>query len=271
MEYEKHDFCGDLPAHTASEFDALCANIEAVGQQEPITLFMGQVLDGWHRLQACKKLGIEPKFTTFDGTRTRAFYFVQGKIHGRQWTRDKWTLQAARFALRKESDPELSSDRKFGIGTTIREEAATAHGIGLRTLEKAIRVIKHGGEIHERVKRGDLSIDQANILISKLESQKSSKPIQAAPKAKHSERKHTKSKSKPAIMARQVPNNWSEERNLLRNVWDNVNKDYFNVWEGIDRLEANDRKKLVVDVLGNWEGDIRTARGAVSGLGDEMG
>lgn len=52
-----------MPDLTPAEFERLVADIEAVGQIEPIWLGPdGEIVDGWHRLRACLELGREPRF-----------------------------------------------------------------------------------------------------------------------------------------------------------------------------------------------------------------
>ena len=60
--YEFHPYADLLPKMSKHEFQDLKKGIQASGQQEPITLYQGKVLDGRHRLRACQELGIEPKF-----------------------------------------------------------------------------------------------------------------------------------------------------------------------------------------------------------------
>lgn len=51
----------------AKRFDELKSDIEKHGQQLPIIICDGQILDGRNRMQACSELGIEPKTQQFDG------------------------------------------------------------------------------------------------------------------------------------------------------------------------------------------------------------
>ncbi|MFV3378739.1 hypothetical protein ACNE9Y_32005, partial [Pseudomonas sp. NY11226] len=43
---------------SAAEFQALKDSVECIGVQNPITLFEGMVIDGWHRYSACVDLGM---------------------------------------------------------------------------------------------------------------------------------------------------------------------------------------------------------------------
>ena len=46
---------GDMPH---DEFEALVADVRAHGVRQPIALFRGRVIDGWHRLQAAIRAGL---------------------------------------------------------------------------------------------------------------------------------------------------------------------------------------------------------------------
>ena len=56
--YERHPLSAAFPEMSAEEQDALTDDIEQHGQRDPITIYDGQVLDGWHRYQACSMLEI---------------------------------------------------------------------------------------------------------------------------------------------------------------------------------------------------------------------
>ncbi len=66
-EYKVHPLCALFPDLPPDEFKKLKDDIQAHGQQEPIMLSAdGEVLlDGRHRLRACKELGIQPRVERF--------------------------------------------------------------------------------------------------------------------------------------------------------------------------------------------------------------
>lgn len=58
MAYVQHPLSAAFPAISAAEFQALKDSIENIGVQNPITLYEGMVIDGWHRYTASQELGM---------------------------------------------------------------------------------------------------------------------------------------------------------------------------------------------------------------------
>jgi hypothetical protein len=84
-ELHPHDLAELLPMMRAQEFEALRRDMADVGQQEPILLFEGKILDGRNRYRACRDLGIEPKTEEFAGNREDALkYVVSANLQRRQ-------------------------------------------------------------------------------------------------------------------------------------------------------------------------------------------
>ena len=52
---QQHPLSAAFPAMPDEEFQALKDSIESIGVQNPIVLFEGMVLDGWHRYRAAKE------------------------------------------------------------------------------------------------------------------------------------------------------------------------------------------------------------------------
>lgn len=60
-QYPDHPAASLMPNMTEEEFQALKADIKQHGLREPILIFNGHVVDGRHRLRACRDLGIKPQ------------------------------------------------------------------------------------------------------------------------------------------------------------------------------------------------------------------
>lgn len=74
-----HSFCLLIPEMSEEDYQELKADIEKNELIEPVVIYQGQILDGKHRYQACVELGIEPKFTEFEGDELSALQFVISK------------------------------------------------------------------------------------------------------------------------------------------------------------------------------------------------
>jgi hypothetical protein len=53
----QHPLSAAFPAMSADDFAALVEDIKVNGQREPVIVFEGMVLDGWHRYSACVAAG----------------------------------------------------------------------------------------------------------------------------------------------------------------------------------------------------------------------
>ena len=61
----------------------------------PVTLYQGDVLDGWNRTKACKELGISPPTVNFSGTDAEAIDFVMQTNKRRNLNSGQWACIAA--------------------------------------------------------------------------------------------------------------------------------------------------------------------------------
>lgn len=62
-----HQYANLFPMMTEAEVSALSADIAEHGLRHPIVLYQGQILDGRNRSLACKRAGVEPTFTEYQG------------------------------------------------------------------------------------------------------------------------------------------------------------------------------------------------------------
>lgn len=76
---EVHPVAALFPAATPDEYETLKQDILERGQQEPILLYEGKILDGQTRYRACKALDIEPKFAAWEGDQTTLAAWLQVK------------------------------------------------------------------------------------------------------------------------------------------------------------------------------------------------
>jgi hypothetical protein len=79
---EIHPIANMLPRLGCAEFAILVEDIRNHGLREPIWLYQGRVLDGRHRLEACRLLGIEPETKAYDGIDPVGFVLSQNTVIG---------------------------------------------------------------------------------------------------------------------------------------------------------------------------------------------
>lgn len=126
---ELHPLVHFVPGEmSADEFVALCEDIRLHGQHEPIWLYDSMVIDGRHRLKACKKLGIEPKTRVFEGADPMSFV-ISENLHRRQLNSMQKAIVGARMTL----------DEKTPVS---QEDAAKRLGVGKATLNLACKLLK---------------------------------------------------------------------------------------------------------------------------------
>ena len=79
LDLEGHSLAEVLPLMGGTAFEELVQDIQLHGQRDPITLYVGKILDGRNRYQACRILGIECRTEAWDG-RGSSVAFVVSKI-----------------------------------------------------------------------------------------------------------------------------------------------------------------------------------------------
>jgi hypothetical protein len=74
---KKHKF-NIFPEAKAEDYNEIRDDIDKNGfdSKRPVTIYQGEILDGWNRQKACDELGITPAYSTFIGTEMEALEFV---------------------------------------------------------------------------------------------------------------------------------------------------------------------------------------------------
>ena len=140
---------------SAEDFQALVDDIDNNGQREPVMIYEGMVLDGWHRYQACTSLGMEPTKFEFQGDDPVAFVLSQN-LHRRHLSasqRAAAVVSCTQWRPVGKAKPETISGLK-----TEKEMAKTA-GTSDRTIRDAKTAHKAG--LTEVVKSGAMTANEA--------------------------------------------------------------------------------------------------------------
>ena len=73
MTYTQHALSAAFPAMSDADFSALVNDIGVNGLIDPITTLDGEILDGWHRYNACSESDTDPVFVEYLGADPRTF------------------------------------------------------------------------------------------------------------------------------------------------------------------------------------------------------
>lgn len=175
---EPHPAAGLMPAMTADEYAEMRDDMAENGLLTPIVLHDGKILDGRHRYQACRELGIEPRFEVYDGDNPVA-YVVGTNLHRRHLSasqraavaveilpmleeaaRERQAEAGHRYGERhpKQELPELIPEALAGDS---REQAAALTGANSRYISDAKRIAEQAPDVLEAVKAGSLDLPLA--------------------------------------------------------------------------------------------------------------
>ena len=140
-----HKYSKLMPEIAADEFEQIVADIKANGLLEPVWLYEGHVLDGWHRYKACKKAGVEPKFREYKGKDPLAFVESMNLMRRHL---DKPARSYLRVLIEKERGTKPDPARGYRPDTpTTRERLASELGVGTATVGRARAVVEHAPEL----------------------------------------------------------------------------------------------------------------------------
>ena len=157
MEFEFHPLADVFPAMSAGEFDALVKDIGERGQLEPVALYEGRVLDGRHRVRACRAAGRDVEYHNLGEDVDPVRYVVGANLRRRHLTPSQKAALAA--------DLEHGVRGRPGKAATLhgfsREDATEITGANVRSTAKASEVKRKAPELHEEVRAGTFSVDDA--------------------------------------------------------------------------------------------------------------
>lgn len=195
-----------IPFHEAANLfpldeehiESLAEDIRVNGQQIPVELFDGKILDGRRRYTACQRIGVEPK-TIEVSPRDPVAYVLSLNLHRRHLTPSQLSMVGARArdiydreakerqqaTLKKGESPVPVTLPERGKGES-RELAGKAVGVSGSYVDRATKVIESGTpELIKAVDEGQMSVTSAAKLakespdVQRAEIAKAPKPAKA--------------------------------------------------------------------------------------------
>lgn len=155
QKYTRHPLSAAFPTMDEPEQSALTADIEQHGQRDPITIYDGMVLDGWHRYLSCYFLQRECLETDLPDDVDPVAFVMSHNLHRRH-------LTGSQRAIAVVSCNEWASVGKpkanVEPGSTLREMAKTAD-VSEKTIQQAKKADTAG--LADKVRDGELSVKKA--------------------------------------------------------------------------------------------------------------
>lgn len=174
--YEIHEAANLFPIDE-EHLQELADDIRDNGQQVPIELFHGKIVDGRRRYRACEIAGVEPVFRDVYPSDPIA-YVVSLNLHRRHLTPSQLAMVAARvrdiYDRQAKERQKLSEGRgKKGVENLphlndsgkARDQAGKMVGVSGKSVDHATKVLKHAvPEVIKAVDEGRMAVSTAAIL-----------------------------------------------------------------------------------------------------------
>lgn len=184
-EYQQHSYGKAWHRYDLDDLIVLSDNIRSRGQDQPILLYQGKVLDGWHRYLACLLSKTDPVFSEFTGTELEA----AEKVHASGVRRQSTAAQRyAAFLALTDSCPEFrgkyaelkreglnnkSAGTPLSMGgqrVDVLGAKAAAAKVSRSTAAKVEKLKKVKPEAVAEVAQGKISVNQGLKSIDKKSS-----------------------------------------------------------------------------------------------------
>lgn len=158
QDFQIHDAAYLFPEMSEPEFEELKQDIRKHGQQVPILLYHGKVVDGRHRLRACAELGIVPRFEEMLAANDAEVNqtVVSINLHRRHLSESQRALIAARMTN------SAVGTNQHTAGAVSQQQVANELGISVDSVLRGKKVITHGApELVQAVAAGKINISSA--------------------------------------------------------------------------------------------------------------
>lgn len=191
MNYQRHPLSAAWPNMSPEEYASLIESIQMHGQRDPIVLLDDQVLDGWHRYQACLEAGMEPAFAMFEGDDPKDYVSDKHNRRSLNLTQrmtaialmNQWAPSGAAGHKSKGAPGAPLSQSKVAPSSTLtHSDLAKQAGGSKKTAQQVKTAITYGRkEVVKAMQDGELSAKRA-AEIAKLPAKDQVRAIKEPPK-----------------------------------------------------------------------------------------
>lgn len=164
--YTRHNLSACFADMPESDKEALEKSILQNGLLNPIVLFEGKVLDGWHRFNACKAVNVKPRFVEFEkkykGQDPVSFVIAQNELrkNTNKEQRVFAIVQASTFVSKGANQHSTSGE------AYTEKQLALLTRSSVATVQKAKQInAKADIAVKEAVKNGTCGFKKALLII----------------------------------------------------------------------------------------------------------
>ena len=181
---EQHELSKAFPPMSDEEYQDLKDSIENIGVQQPIVIYEGKIIDGWHRYNAANDVGMPcPEVELENDIDPRDFVIANNKAR-RHLTKSQIALSYTKVYQWHPVGKNPKSVETTDLKTS--KELAKMAGVGVSTIEKAKQVLTKGNkEIIDAVESGKIDVSKG-AKIAKLPKEKQAKALSEPPEPKPS-------------------------------------------------------------------------------------
>ncbi len=158
-----HPAADIFPPMTDAQYHDLLEDIGEHGQREPIWVDgEGRVIDGRHRMRACRELGRSVEAREYHGDAKAITQFVLSlNLHRRHLDESQRSMVSARLANMKRGDNQHTGEDGT-IGLTSQAEAAEKLNVSTKSVKRATKVLSKGTpELVAAVDAGEVAVSAA--------------------------------------------------------------------------------------------------------------
>jgi len=162
-----HTYCSMIPPMSKTEYARLKDSIQTKGLLVPIVLLGAEILDGRHRYQACKELGIKPDTVRYKSDDPFG-YAVSLNATRRHLNQSQRALLAANMADMKQGT-RTDTQPSANLQEVSRQRAAEVLNVSERLVNTAKSVQKSSPSVVEAVKSGAITLNAAQRVVENIE------------------------------------------------------------------------------------------------------
>lgn len=159
-----------FPDLKPDEYDTLKQSIKKDGLRDAIIKYEGVILDGRYRYQACKELGIEPRFEHLPEDKAYLYHVVKQNVLARNLSKKRKSqraLIAAGLVVHLHHDDDSGSKVSK---TSLIKEVVKLLDVSSGSIWQAIPVLEHDDsdlryDLIKRIKDKGLSVGAANAIV----------------------------------------------------------------------------------------------------------